>query len=209
MRYAKEMRIPAPVLVTCVKPEGTLSQLPTVSSGLHRSYAPYFIRRIRVSDIDPVCKALQAIGVPNEPDKSKPDRIVFSFPIETNAPYKAADEPAIDQLDRYYNFQRNYTDQNTSCTITFAEEEIPELIDAILDNWDDTVAIALLKKDTTAYPQLPYEAVSKEEYLELQSKMPSKDILALLPRIVDKYERGEIGEDELESSCQGGACGIR
>ena len=31
------------LLVTTVKPEGTLSQLPTVSSGVHYSHSPYYI----------------------------------------------------------------------------------------------------------------------------------------------------------------------
>ena len=38
-----------PLLVTTVKPEGTLSLLPTVSSGVHYSHAPYYVRRVRIS----------------------------------------------------------------------------------------------------------------------------------------------------------------
>ena len=38
--YAKELGQNPPLLITTVKPEGTLSQLPTVSSGVHYSHAP-------------------------------------------------------------------------------------------------------------------------------------------------------------------------
>ena len=40
--YAEELGINVPLLKTCVKPEGTLSQLPTVSSGQHISHSPYY-----------------------------------------------------------------------------------------------------------------------------------------------------------------------
>src|SRR5690606_26414868 len=40
--YHREMGIPAPLLITTVKPSGTIAQLPTVSSGVHRAYAPHY-----------------------------------------------------------------------------------------------------------------------------------------------------------------------
>ena len=208
--YAEEMGIPRPVLVTAIKPEGTISQLPTVSSGMHRAYAPYYKRRIRVSSHDPVCMALQKIGVPNEPDHSKPDRIVFSFPIATKTTVAANDEPAVDQLARYHGLMENYCDHNVSCTLTFSEEEVPALVDAILENWDNTVAIALLNKVSPPYPQMPYEALTKEQYDELSASFPW-DKIANLGSIVNRMERNEPEEDELEQDpmCAGGLCPIR
>ncbi|MDF2951811.1 MAG: ribonucleoside-triphosphate reductase, adenosylcobalamin-dependent, partial [Anaerocolumna sp.] len=47
-----------PKLVTTVKPSGTISQLPTVSSGVHFSHSPYYIRRVRVNAKDPLAQAL-------------------------------------------------------------------------------------------------------------------------------------------------------
>lgn len=208
-RYAFEMRVPTPLLVTAIKPEGTISQLPTCSSGLHRSYAPYYIRRIRVSSIDPVCKALKYIGVPNEPCKSKSDRTVFSFPIKTGALSAAADEPAVRQLKRYYTMQRNYTDHNSSCTLYVSREEAPAMIEEIEQNWDDTVAIALLPKFVgDAYPQMPYEEISEEVFNVMSAMMPD---MSQLPEVVNKFELGELIEDEIEQDplCAGGVCPVR
>lgn len=219
LTYARKMRIPSPVLVTSIKPEGTISQLPTVSSGLHRSYAPYFIRRVRVSDIDPVCKALRHIGVPNEPDKSKTDRIVFSFPIASGAKISSQSESAVSQYRRYLAFQENYTDHNSSCTLTFAEEEIPELIEEIEKNWHNTIAISLLPKPKGGilpYPQMPYEEISEDKYRELMRTMP--EITESFADLVDAFERGERPQDlktrleeaevEADPSCIG-ACPLR
>jgi len=203
--YAFEMRIPAPLLVTTIKPEGTLSQLPTVSSGLHRAYAPYYIRRIRVSSMDPVCKALQKLGVPNEPDKSKPERIVFSFPIKTEAKTSAADEPAKRQFQRYLTMMRVYVDHNASCTLTIGDGEWEEMEQEVYDNFDNVIACAFLPKYTDAYPQMPYEEITKDQYDQIKASFPSLDTL---PELVNSFEVGEF-EDELEDECKGGACPIR
>lgn len=205
-KYSFEMRIPRPLLVTVLKPEGTLSQLPTVSSGLHRAFAPYFIRRIRVSSIDPVGKALVDLGVPYETDKGKSERLVFSFPIKSGACMSAAEEPARDQFKRYLMFQEHYTDHNSSCTLTIGENEWTEIEDMVYDNWDKVVACAFLPKYTDAYPQMPYEEITKDQYEEMMKTFPNLDELVDL---VNKYEQEEYEDGEIGSDCEGGACPVR
>lgn len=205
-RYAYEMRIPRPLLVTILKPEGTLSQLPTVSSGLHRSYAPYFIRRIRVSSMDPTCRALQTLGVPNEPDQGKAERIVFSFPIASGAKCSAADEPALRQFDRYLTMMEHYVDHNASCTLTVGEEEWEDIEKAVYDNFDKVVAVSFLGKDCTAYPQMPYEAITKEQYDEMAKSFPD---LSTLAELINKYENEEYEGELLEDACAQGVCPLR
>lgn len=204
-KYAFEMRVPRPLLVTCIKPEGTLSQLPTVSSGLHRAYAPYYIRRIRVSSMDAVAQALIKLGVPNEPDKGKAERLVFSFPIKTQATISAADEPASRQLDRYLTTMEHYTDHNSSCTITVGEDEWEGMEKMVHDNFSSIIAAAFLPKYTDAYPQMPYEAITREQYDEIQATFPSLETLA---ELVNEFEQEET-EDELEADCSSGFCPVR
>ena len=207
--YAFEMRIPRPLLVTVVKPEGTLSQLPTVSSGLHAAYAPYYIRRIRVSAMDPVASALKELGVPYEEDKGKAERLVFSFPIRTEASKAASDESAADQFRRYLMFQRYYTNHNSSCTLTIGENEWTEVEEMVYDNWDKVVACAFLPKHTDAYPQMPYEEITKGQYEEMMQTFPNLDGLVDL---VNKYEQEEYENDteSTEEKCEaGGACPLR
>lgn len=57
--YSKQLGVNMPLLSTCVKPEGTISQMfGGVSSGLHVAHAPNFIRRIRSATKDPITKAI-------------------------------------------------------------------------------------------------------------------------------------------------------
>ena len=205
--YAFEMRVPCPLLVTCIKPEGTISQLPTVSSGLHRSYAPYYVRRIRFSSMDPACKALLHLGVPSEPDKSKAERTIFLFPIKTASKISANDEPVSQQFRRYLKYMEVYVDHNASCTLTVGKNEWEEIEQLVLENFSKVVACAFLPKDTPPYPQMPYTEISKEQYEEMMKTFPS---LNALPSLVNKFEIEEF-ESELEDdpSCAGGVCPTR
>jgi ribonucleoside-triphosphate reductase len=220
-RYSYEMRVPRPLLVTSVKPEGTISQLPTVSSGLHRAFAPYYIRNIKFASFDPMCKALMELGVPWEHDRTKKDsnRIVFRFPIKTKAKIRAYDESLKDQFMGYINHQKYYTDHNTSCTLYVGErwikflgiklykiDEWEEALKLTYEHWDDMLAVTFLPKDNGVYPQAPYEAVSKSEFTRLESLFPSS--LDSLPELIEKYAPKIAQETTMEESadCSTGAC---
>ena len=205
--YAFEMRIPRPLLVTCIKPEGTLTLLTKASSpGLHRSFAPFYIRRIRVSSMDPVASALAEMGVPSEPDQSKSERLVFSFPIRTDAKISAAEEPARRQFERYLSMMEHYVDHNASCTLTIGKDEWEEMEEIVYNNFDKLVGCAFLPKYTDAYPQMPYEEISREKYEELMIDFPD---LNKLDVIVDSHEQVEYNEDMLEADCTSGVCPVR
>ncbi len=73
-KYAAKLGVPRPLLVTCIKPEGTSSKVFGSSDGLHWEWAPYYIRRIQMSTTDALAKALKAQGfiwhpVPYDLDK--------------------------------------------------------------------------------------------------------------------------------------------
>lgn len=57
--------------VCLMKPEGTISLLPTVSSGIHRAYAPYYLRRVRFSKADPLAKVLLELGLKPVPENGQ------------------------------------------------------------------------------------------------------------------------------------------
>lgn len=212
--YSFEMRVPRPLLVTAVKPEGTASLLPTVSCGMHRGYAPYFIRRISISAMDPIAKALAHIGVPYEEDQTQDEstdnevrRLKFVFPVKTNAKIPATSEPAKDQLSRYLMFQKHYTDHNTSCTITIGNDEWDDMAKMVYSNWEDIVACAFLGKYEDSHPQLPYQRIDAQRYEELSKNFPD---LTKLAEVINMYEQEEYeGDLDEDAQCATGACPIR
>ncbi len=202
------LKMNRPKLVTTVKPSGTISQLPTVSSGVHFSHAPYYIRRVRVNAQDPLAKAMQAANFPWHPEvgqtienhKTK----VFEFPVKAPEGRTKYDVSAIEQLELYKLMMKNYVDHNASNTIHVRPNEWDDVEQWVYDNWDDIVGVTFLSLDDSFYQLLPYEAISKEKYEELLAKQPKFN-----PSILRQYETFEEEFEILDQDCDSGFCPIR
>lgn len=221
--YAKELRINAPMFVTAVKPEGTLSQVAGgVSSGLHWSHSPYYIRRIRINATDPMVKVAEEldwsihaeVGTNNfmsEEDLAKPEQLeaasskVVDFPIKSGAKRTKEEISVDEQFDNYFSFQDLYTEMNTSNTITVKPNEWEQAEKRVWDGWDNFVGVSFLSEDGGTYTLAPYESIDKDRYEKLKSQMKPFDV-----KILHKYEKTET-EDDLEGldSCESGVCPIR
>ena len=206
--YAKEVGENTPLLVTTVKPEGTLSQLPTVSSGVHYSHSSYYIRRIRISSSDPLVKVCEELGYPVYPevgqDKDTCATKVVEFPIEAPAGKTKYDVSAIEQLENYKLFMENYVDHNCSITVHVREHEWDDVEEWIWQNWDDVVALSFLALEDNFYQLLPYEAIDEEEYNRRKGEMKP-----FIPSLISKYEEQETNLDISGKGCDNGACPVR
>jgi ribonucleoside-diphosphate reductase alpha chain/ribonucleoside-triphosphate reductase len=226
--YADTLGISHPLLVTCVKPSGTIAQLPTVSSGAHASYAPYYIRRVRISNTDPLARAMASLGFVIYPEAmyAAPDVYdamdpqikkevmeeastwVIEFPIKTAANRPSSSESAVEQLNRYFILQKYWSDHNTSITVTFSPEEVDSLIDLLLERWDDYIGVSFLPKHTGAYPLMPYEEIDEAEHFRRSAQIYGITGQNIMNALVVREGLGLIDET-LEADCEGGACPIR
>lgn len=206
--YARKLGINPPLLVTTVKPEGTLSQLPTVSSGVHYSHAPYFIRRVRINASDPLLKVCEELGYDIKPENGQTEdncrTKVISFPCSAPAGKTKKDVSAIQQLENYRAFQKEYADHNTSITVHVRNEEWEEVEEWLWNNWDDVVAVSFVSLDDSFYAQMPYEEISKQEY-----ERRVKSMVHFIPSLISKYEKDDITTDPGDESCESGICPIR
>ena len=217
VRYCHILRIPTPLLDTTVKPEGTLSQIANgVSSGLHVSYAPYFIRRIRINAEDPLVKVVNELGWHISPEVgTKGDTLeeqlqnartlVIDFPMKSPTTKTRDSQTIKEQFDNYFQFQQIYTSHNSSNTISVRPDEWSLAKDIVWDNWDDFVGVSFLAYDGGTYPLSPYEEITEEEYIKLKSQMNPFN-----PELLLKYEHDEYAatEDGMEG-CESGLCPIR
>lgn len=206
--YAAELGQGEPLLVTTVKPEGTLSLLPVVSSGVHFSHAPYYIRRIRINSDDPLVKVCEELGYPVFPevgqDKETCTTKVVEFPIKAPDGKFKGDVSALEQLEIYRMFMKHYVDHNCSITIHVRDEEWDAVEQWVWDNWDDTVALSFLSYEDNFYDLLPFEEIDEAEF-----KRRVTEMRPFIPSLISKYEREETEYDIGNDGCEGGVCPVR
>ena len=114
-------------------------------------------------------------------------------------------ESAIKQLERYKMYQINWTDQNTSVTISYDLTEVEGIIAWLLENWDHYVGVSFIyRNDPTktakdlGYEYLPQEVTTKEEFEAYVAILKDVDLDA-----VNSHD--QIEGDE----CASGVCPTR
>ncbi len=207
-KAAAALGLNMPLLVTTIKPEGTLSLLPTVSSGIHYSHAPFYVRRIRISSSDPLCRVCEDLGYPVYPEVGQDPETcrtkVVEFPVKAPAGKVKGDVSALEQLENYKMFMEHYVDHNCSITVHVRENEWEAVEEWVWEHWDDVVALSFLSYDESFYELLPYEAITEEEYEARRSAMRPFN-----PSLISKYEREESELDVGGADCANGVCPVR
>jgi len=207
--YAEKLGMTKPLLITTVKPEGTLSLLPIVSSGVHFSHAPYYIRRIRISSDDPLTKVCEELGYPVFPEVGQDMETcrtkIIEFPVKAPDGKTKKDINAIEQLEIYKMFMEHYVDHNASITVTVKSEEWDGVEEWLWENWDTVVGISLLPDEGESFYQLqPLESCTEEEYNRRVLEMKP-----FIPSLINKYESENIELNVDGSDCASGICPIR
>ncbi len=166
-RWAEAIGITPATAITCVKPEGTVSQLTGSTSGIHPGHSKYYVRRVRQNMMEPLCRFMIESGVPWEPCKINPDEMaVFSFPMSTAA-ITRDQVSAIEHLKLWLQYQRYWCDHKPSVTISVKDNEWDAVGDWVWEHFDECTGISFLPYDMGSYEQTPYEEVSEEEYIKL------------------------------------------
>lgn len=203
--WADHFGINQSAAVTCVKPEGTTSQLVGAASGIHPRYAPHYIRRVRQDAKDPLTQFMIDQGFPHEVDFYNGNAMVFSFPIDAPEGAMCGDDlHAIDQLEHWKMVQDSWCEHKPSITVTVREHEWPDVGAWVWKHFGDMSGVSFLPHSDHTYKQQPFEAVSKEKVEELRNSMPSDiDWMDL-----KEYESEDHSVDTRELACSAGACEI-
>jgi ribonucleoside-triphosphate reductase len=114
-------------------------------------------------------------------------------------------ESATDQLDRYKLLMDNYVDHNCSITISYSPDEIPDIIDWLMSNWDSYVGVSFIYRNDPSktaadlgHPYLPQEVVDEGVFRSYADGLSKVNL------------RGTDIEEMLDmDDCSSGACPIR
>lgn len=196
----------------CVKPEGTGSAALGCSPGIRAHQDEYYWRRVRMDKSHPLSSFLtnQLSPLFLEQDVMNPKNIVVNIPIAKPGSLTTKNESAIQLLERekrlYQNWilpSHNWGDNphNVSITVNYQEHEKEDVREWMWKNRSYYSGIALFPENTTVYPQLPFESITKEYYQEVIKEFPSDLDLSSVnyAEIVDDGRKNE-------AACGGGGC---
>ena len=219
--YCDKHNLRRPNRCTTVQPAGTKSLLTGAAPGWHPPKAQRFIRRITFRKNDPIALACMDYGysvVPSQSDKDEKGCLLdnpfdprctewlVEIPTEVSwANIEGADQidinnfSALAQFDFYMQVQKFYTEHNTSATIEFRENEIEGLAKAIhnaIEKNDGYISAALLARFSAnaTFPRLPFEPITKEEYIFLQEKVCERKVNNDFFDALNRYDIGELSE---------------
>jgi ribonucleoside-triphosphate reductase len=114
-------------------------------------------------------------------------------------------ETAISQLERYKMLMKTWCQQNVSATISYSPDEVPAIVNWLLDNWDNYVGVSFLfRADPTktakdlGYLYLPQEVVTKATYDEYVARLQPVEI-----------DKGNSFDELTDAECASGACPVK
>ena len=204
--WAERLGIPVSAAITCVKPSGTVSQLVDSASGIHARHSEYYIRTVRGDNKDPLTQFMKDQGIPNEPCVMKPEQTtVFSFPQKS--PARAVtrnDMTAVEQLETWLMYQRNWCEHKPSVTISVRDSEWVQVGAFVYKHFDEMSGVSFLPHSDHTYQQAPYQDCTKQEYEEMLSFMPTNIDWAKL----SEYESEDNTSGMQTLACSGDACEI-
>lgn len=163
------------IKMTSVKPSGTISLLAGATPGIHYPESTYYIRRVRLARNHQLLNNLFKAGYHIEPCVVNPETtVIVSFPIAMNEKIRTLDNISMwEQLSLSAFMQKYWADNQVSATITFDPElEGEHLVHALNYFQYQLKGISFLPRSKTlssAYSQMPYETITKEQYLQLTS----------------------------------------
>lgn len=169
VEYAKRFGVQQSTCVTCVKPEGTTSELCGTSSGIHARYSSYYLRRIRIGASDSLFTFLKSQGVTYYPEngqvEGKASTYVLEFPLAAPKGAITEDEQtAFDRLNRWKTVKTLFTEHNPSTTVYIDEKEWDGVRDWVYNNFDDVCGLAFLPRDNGIYQLAPFQKIDENEY---------------------------------------------
>jgi ribonucleoside-diphosphate reductase alpha chain len=207
-KYAKRFGINPSTAITCVKPHGNSGQLLGVGSGMHPWFAPYFIRRVRISHTDTLLQMARDQGVPCLPEVGQSAETattyVLEFPVKAPEGAIFKDEvSALDLLKEWKRLKEHYVEHNPSATIYVGPDEWIAVGNFVYENWDWVGGLSFLPRSEHVYQLAPYEAITKEEYERRARAIGKIDFSKL-----SQYEATDNTTGAKELACVSGVCEI-
>jgi len=116
--------------------------------------------------------ALRTAGYIIEDDKYSPNTLCVEFPVREPFYVKGKKDVSMwEQLEIAAQYQHYWADNSVSITVTFNNDEAPQIKDALELYESRLKAVSFLRYQETGYEQAPYEPITEEQYNDMKSKI--------------------------------------
>ena len=198
--------------VTTVKPSGTSSLVLGTSSGIHAWHNDFYVRRMRLGKNEALYQYLSQ----NHPELVEDDFFKPKIQAVVSVPQKAPDgaiyrtESPMDLLERTKKFnvewvkaghRKGANTNNVSATISVKQDEWDSVGEWMWKNKNTFNGLSVLPYDNGSYTQAPFEDITEEKFLEMESHLNNID----LKQIVEMSDETDLKD---QAACAGGACEI-
>jgi ribonucleotide reductase alpha subunit len=173
-KYSDWFGIPQSIKISSIKPSGSISLMSGATPGIHYPEQRYYIRRVRVQKNSSLIQPLKEAGYPVEDDVVDSSASVVEFPVFIGDKVRTVNEVSVwEQVALAAFIQKHWADNQVSLTASFNPVTEASDIEHILNYYQYQLkAISFLPRvEAGAYPQMPYEAITKEEYEERLAKL--------------------------------------
>lgn len=170
---SERWKVPESIKKTSVKPGGTVPLVAGATPGAHYQTFRTYVRRIRYAKNHPDVPALVEAGYHVEPALYDPNTIVVSFPVKGPETPTEKETSLEKKVELAVLLQRVWADNQVSYTATFDPKTEGHMIEPLLKKHEKGLkAISFLPMhEGGAYAQMPYEAISDEEYFSSAAKL--------------------------------------
>jgi len=198
--------------VTTVKPSGTSSLVLGTSSGIHAWHNDFYVRRMRLGKNEALYQYLSQ----NHPELVEDDFFKPDIQAVVSVPQKAPEgaiyrtESPMDLLERTKKFnvewvkaghRKGANTNNVSATISVKQDEWDSVGEWMWKNKNTFNGLSVLPYDNGSYTQAPFEDITEEKFLEMESHLNNID----LKQIIEMTDETDLKD---QAACAGGACEI-
>ncbi|KAK8807132.1 hypothetical protein WA158_003891 [Blastocystis sp. Blastoise] len=173
--YSEWLCVPRSIKTTSIKPSGTVSLLAGATPGMHYPLGRFYIRRVRFPKDSDMLPALEHAGYHIEPAVGQENQlVVVEFPVCAGKNVRVIDEVSIfEQFSLAAFLQKYWADNQVSCTVTFDPKTESNMVEKCLDYFQYQLkGISCLPKcDLSCYPQIPYQEITEEQYIEMSKNL--------------------------------------
>jgi ribonucleoside-triphosphate reductase (thioredoxin) len=204
--YSDWFAIPRSIKITSVKPSGTVSLLAGATPGIHYPTSLNYIRRVRISKDSELLPPLKLAGNHMEVDVGNEHTMVVDFYVILEKGMRTIEEVSMwEQLALAAFMQRHWADNQISCTVTFNPKTEGSQLEHALNYYQYHLkGISFLPKlEVGAFPQMPYEAISRELCLKMK-----KSIKPVIFADI-KVEDGKMSDSKPDMFCDSDKCILR